>query len=627
MRYVFAIATLALAAVLILLGIGQRTFLSGPSAIRVSTELSADSQYALLPADVLAENVGRQTVTVRGEKNVYLAYARTADVQAWLTAVPHDVLSIDQKTGELSSVSVKADEDAYRKLVVSGDSEPSDTTATKTPAEGDAMETSQLALPKNPDPKGSDLWLAEYSEDNLLTQAMDLPEGISVIVAARNGDKVLDGVSLSWSVDKSTPLAGPLLVGGIILGIVGLFLYLLAVDHDRRSTRPRRGNTKRLAGLRRQSALTGVSPKSIEKDRRRALGGGRTKLLAIPVVLSVALMASGCSADYWPKFGNEPVAPGSTAAATASAEDQDALPPAVTSPQLTRILTDASDVATTADTELDAEMAKTRFAGAALDERLANYTIRAKSPDTKAPGALSSTVMDYELPQSTKTWPRTIFTVVEDGTDSENPPLGVVLIQKSPHDNYMIHYAVEISGGSVLPDAAPAYIGTSRLAPDFNALKLQPKNIATAYADVLNNGADSNYYDYFDVTDDNLVSQVGQSWRQSERQGFAANDQEGEASFSTVPGDGEVVALSTAQQGALVAVSVLDTETIVPTNERAEITFSGSAAAALAGTNKSNTGLYQTWEYQLLFSVPGADSKDKIKLLGFTHSLVKAGAN
>ncbi len=629
MRYFFAIATLALAAICIILGIGQRTFLAGPASITSSLDASDDARFAIIPQSVIDQHQGKPTVVVETSAgDAWLGFGRTADVEAWLTALPHDVISVSDDGDKATVTPTKADPKAFENLIVSAAPETKASTPTDSAASASLIGGID---PKTVSPVGSDLWLQEFSQSEKLSQSLDLPDGISAIVAVPKESSTLKSISLTWKLDNSTPLAGPLLVGGLILGVIGAILYLLAVDHDRRKTRPRRGNNKTLAGLRRQSSLVGVSPKSLENDRRRAIGRGSAKMsakmVAVPVILTSTLLVSGCSPEYWPKWDQIVAEPSASVQSTDAPDDGSVSPPAVTRPQLSLIMKRIGQVAEEADTSLSATLAATRFTGPALTDREANYKVRASLQTTNPPSPLSGELQEYQIPQSTTTWPRAIFAVVDDTSQPQKRTHGVVLIQQTPFDNYLVNYAVDVLGGAEFPKAAPAYIGTTRLAPDFKALVLQPNEVAAAYGDILNQGEASPSYPLFSLESDDLVKKQGQEWRQSQIAEVSQNDKLGSASFSTVPGSGEVVAFSMADQGALVAVPIDDTETILPTNERAEITLSGapSAASVLAGTDKSTTGFVLTRGIQLLFYVPSGDSSEKIKLLGFTHSLVQAG--
>src|SRR5690606_5017935 len=105
--------------------------------------------------------------------------------------------------------------------------------------------------------------------------------------------------------------AGPLLAAGGLLALVGVILYLLAVDHDRRGPGPRRGRKGPLLGIR--DLFTGRGRKTENttsptdaKSPQGALKHRAMRRIALPSLgLAVVLGVSGCSADYWPDFSPE----------------------------------------------------------------------------------------------------------------------------------------------------------------------------------------------------------------------------------------------------------------------------------------------------------------------------------
>src|SRR5690606_36657590 len=115
--------------------------------------------------------------------------------------------------------------------------------------------------------------------------------------------------------------------------------------------------------------------KPIENPRGRR--SARRMTAAVPAVLISALVLSGCSAENWPDFITGRTAenvPTPTASALGATEITQT--PAVTVPQLEDIVERVSLVAAKADSERDTELAETRFTGAALQLRAANYKIR-----------------------------------------------------------------------------------------------------------------------------------------------------------------------------------------------------------------------------------------------------------
>ncbi|MEB0303460.1 hypothetical protein, partial [Mucilaginibacter sp. 5C4] len=90
-------------------------------------------------------------------------------------------------------------------------------------------------------------------------------------------------VSITWPVDNSTPWAGPLIMGGAILALVGLILYLWALLHLRRSHGPRRNLPK---GPRMPRLPRAPRPKSIKASEitgRRSIG--RSLIAVVPMFL------------------------------------------------------------------------------------------------------------------------------------------------------------------------------------------------------------------------------------------------------------------------------------------------------------------------------------------------------
>ena len=129
---------------------------------------------------------------------------------------------------------------------------------------------------------------------------MNVPDNISVIIASDGTAPAPNQIRIVWPLDASTPWAGPLIVGGGALLIVGLGLYLWGLYALRRSRGPRRKGGPKMPKL--PKAPKYKPSKSIEatpKGRRSA----RRAMIAVPVVLVGALGLSGCSGDYWPHFG------------------------------------------------------------------------------------------------------------------------------------------------------------------------------------------------------------------------------------------------------------------------------------------------------------------------------------
>ena len=604
MRFVLAIVAFVLAAVMIVLGIAQRTILLEPAFSSLTSTATGETLYTVIDPSALAASPGSQTINVRGEGPIFLAYGRSEDVAAWIGDDAYATVALSEKTGELTSTVTAAVEP------------DTDDDSSDEPVAADAAE------PLIVNPAGSDLWLEEVSDTDSLTTTQTLPEGISVLVASDGVEPAPANIRLSWASDNSTPWAGPLLAGGALLLLFGLVLYLLALLHLRRSRRPRRNVPRgpRLPRLPRAPRPKAIKASQITSSRR----GIARRTAILPMILVSGLALSGCSADLWPDFSattTETATPTPTPVSTDSVEAAAELaPPAVTVPQLEIIMGEISLLAADADATLNADTLATRFTGPALEQRLANYAIRAVDGTVPPLLALPGAPLTFTLPQQTNSWPRVVMTVIQNETDAEIPPTAIILQQESPRANYLIEYAFQLEPAARVPEVAPALIGAPAIAPDNKLLLLPPNELAAAYADVLLQGAASPSVDLFEDEVDAFRAQFDAS--RADRQ--ATLPATASIEFGTAAGDGSTVALATNDSGSIVAVSVNETEIVKPINDGATVSPSGAASKALSGISSSSKGILNTYSDQLLFYVPTAGSSDKIILLGFAQGLTQS---
>lgn len=635
MRFAIAIAVLVLSGVAFLLGIGQRTFLA-PAAERVLTvSETTDAGYAVIPAEAFAAQTGAPSVTVLTD-GAFAAVGAQRDVDAWVEPLDHIIITAAAGDDALAVESVAA-------LPPASDGR-SDAAADEEPAPTDE--------PAVLDPRGSDLWLVEYSADPLptdddadapavtqlkLRMPVDVEPGQAVIVASTSGDSLANGVSIAWTQDQRTPFAGPLLVTGAVLAVLGAVLLVLAIDHDRRGLGPRRGRTGLLPGIRGSIA---------HRRQTRKL----QRIAAPALVVTAALAVSGCSPAYWPDFSPE-------ATETIEVEtlpDPSLAPVPITPGQIDRIIADVVTVAEAADESLDVTLLESRLTADALAQRAANYKIRAAVPDYDlVPPKITGEELGYELVQSTEGWPRTVFVAVGSTTDSDlpeaeaegesddgvdgaetetaddevvpssSPSLALIMTQAGPHENYLVSRVITLRGGIAMPEAAPAEEGTALLAPDLQTLVLPPGEVGPAFAALLQGGPDVAEAELFDLGEDPLVSKSGYAWLQQVREKAAADDVSVEYSVTARQTDEPITALSTGVGGALVAVTVLE-ERIADTAGSTYRLRAEGAVSALSGLSGQQERIVSEVAHQLLFFIPSKASGDKIQLLGATSELVGA---
>lgn len=635
MRYFFAILSLAIAAVLLVLGVGQRTFMAPATSIKHEIPVaSADAQYAVIPAEVFSLEKGNPSVVITGD-NVFLALAEQRDIDGWLTPNTYDTVSAHEEPRELNTETV----------VPAPAEEPATDEAEDAEGESEA-EPEEAETESEPvtfaDPQGSDLWLAEYDGETSLKVAVSPEPTQGVIVTSGEELTVPDEVYVIWAQERNTPLAGPLLATGALFAALGVILYIFAVDHDRRGLGPRRGRRGPLQGIRnRRVKRAKTGGRSIQSGSKR---GSRLGYSAAGFLV-VGLALTGCSPSYWPQA--TPVQP---EVIEPTVEDNSAVVP-VTDQQIDTILRRVIDVANEGDASLDAGVLESRFEGPALTERAANYEIRDVASATPALPYLTTDRVRYDLVQSTEKWPRTLFLTVQSSneiidedqvveetpepetensaeTDDEvvdlpeaqeeqSPTVVLLLTQRSPHENYKVTNTVSLRGGIEMPVAAALDEGTAVLANDIKTLKLTPRETAETFAEIMQQGADNvEAAEMFNLEEEPLLDKFGINWP-------SQNCIDGLTCAQSVQrSDDSVTTLSTGQGGALVMATLRELHDMTIENERDQVKLSDVEKAL--GLDGSYNKVTREWQHNVLFFIPNADSPDPIQVLGSSTQVVDA---
>ncbi|MBW9092877.1 glycosyl transferase [Microbacterium jejuense] len=624
MRFVWAVAAFVLATVMIGAGIAQRTIFEGPKTETAAISVKDEAPYILIDGAVLNQMPGTQTLRAQAEGDLFASYGRTADMEDWLADATYNHVSLG-KDGKIDTTLVEPE---IEPAPSEGDAGAADDAGAATDAAaGDAAapaEGGDAAATAGRNPAGSDLWLDEYTQKDLLIAPLQLPEGMSVLVAADGTQPAPSKVTVTWPLQTSTPWAGPLIVGGAILMAVGVFLYILGIRHVRRRRGPRRkGLPLPVTEPIDISALDDDDKGVISAQAaptRRAVAGSRRAFAALPIVAVSALLFTGCSADAWPQFGSTPTP--SPSASVIAPDGQQA--PAVTKAQAERIMTRIAATVAEADAALDGDLAETRLSGAALAARDTNYKLRSAIADYKAPDPILAKPLSVILPQAFDGWPRSVIVV---GADDESKTSSImVMSQQDPWTDYRVSYIANLEASTTLPNLAPTYIGAPQVEPDSPFLMLAPQDVAAAYADVIDKGEQSEYYGLFEADGDQLRTSIAADrTRRLDDFNKTANNTTATLTFAASAGSQPPFALQTVESGAIVAVNIDETDTATPTNPDAVIKLDNSPTVkALAAADQSATGFLTTFSDQVFFYVPGPGSNEKIRLLGYSSAILEA---
>ncbi|MET2012471.1 glycosyl transferase [Microbacterium chocolatum] len=614
MRFVWAVAAFVLAALMIGAGIAQRTVFQGPTTQSAGAEIDDVAPYVLIDGAVMNMYPGAQTLRASGQGEVFAGYGRTTDMQAWLSDTTYTAVTVGDE-GML--VTTEVEPAVVEQTTGSEATEPEGTAGTTDEGAG---ETEAPAAPSSRDPRGSDLWLAEYEQSDDVVLPLQIPEDLSVLLATDGDSAAPSGISVTWPITNRTPWAGPLIVGGAVVMAIGVWLYFLAIRHVRRSKGPRR------KGL--PVPVTEPIDLSVSASRkgvvsaggvRRALSRGRRSMLAVPALGVSALLLAGCSADAWPQLGASPT-PTPTQTVIAPEGQQQ---PAVTRDQAETIVARVAETVQEADEALDLDLAATRLDGAMLAARETNYALRGAIADYPAPAPIVSGELEIILPQAFDGWPRSFLAVADD--ESSNTSSIMVLTQTDPWSDFVLSYAGSLEASTLMPDLAPTYVGAPQVQPDSPFLVMPPEDVAAAYADVINNGQESEFFEMFEEEGDQLRASIAsdRARRLDEFNQTAAST--GSLTFTSTEGEFTPYALATLESGAIVAVSVRESDEVRPTNEDAVIKLDNNATVqTLAGVDQSATGFETTFSDQIFFYVPGQGSSERIRLLGYASDILEA---
>jgi hypothetical protein len=565
MRFLLAALLFILAISLLLLGLAQRTIWAPPDNFSVNLTVSGNQPYLVIPAEELALMPGDPVVGGIGEGKVFVAFGQEADVLAWVGQTNHsEAVTSDDGT----AIGVR-----------------------------DVVGTGDLA-----NPAGSDLWIGESLGEGFAELAVTSGANNAVLVASDGFEPAPTKVRIAWPIESSTVVSDVFLGVGFGLLMAAILLNLLALRKMLINRGPRRKLPKAPQGPKYRPKKTNFD---VPKRGRRA---ARSKIAMVPVGIALTFALSGCSVAPAPV-----VTPSPTESATESTVET--IPPVVNITQVRKILRELQQVVAEADQSGDSSLLEARVAGPALLFRQAHYLLMTKSPEIQPLPPISGSAISITLPASTNSWPRS-FMIVTEGDGSGELPQMLVMQQASPRESYKLWYNIPLLPGSVVPEVAAPEIGAIPVAVDSLFLKISPNQLPTAFGDVIDNGEFSQFYNLFDLTEDEYYNQISTSQKEQ-----IAKLRRAEITFTHELGDQNVISLSTSDSGALVAVMMTDNYLIRPTRENAAVTVSGNEKLLL-GAEGSAKGVRTQYAGMLLFYVPAATEQGKITLLGATQSLL-----
>ncbi|MBO9577484.1 MAG: hypothetical protein J7480_01770 [Microbacteriaceae bacterium] len=602
------------AAVLLAFGIGVRTAPEPVQKYDYAVESEGSAPLTIVDGSTLNALDGRQTMTVRGDGQIVAAYARRADVLAWVGSASYNEVAFRDADGEACTPDPSAPELCGLESIA----HPGD----------------ELAVP---DPYGADLWIEDFRDEGSLRMTETFPVDLTYVLASDGTAPAPAEIELAWPTPPpaSREVSAWFIIAGAVLGVIGLVLLLGAVYRMRHKGGPKR----RMPKVPKRPTI-----KSVRSPKAAAARAG-----AGVVILAIAAVGLGNAGT--PAIAASTPQPTPTPGAT----EPGAAIPALDERQIRRIFERVRDTIGTADEGNDAALAATRVDGPALELKTADYALRAKdagqipsSPAIPQDGELALS-LPQQVPADSDAWPRRLFLVAAqpqaleggepaptatatptpgpDGTVAPEPavavlpPVAMVLTQAGPRDAYKVEYLVALQAD--IPEVPATEDGTALLPPDSSLVSFPLAGVTPAYVDILTQDTASPVYDAFDIANDRFILGWGLAKQQAQQQNQAGQESPNNMAFATTAGDSPLIALATTEGGAIVTGTVRQLANVSPAEAGAKVIGQGDIQL-LSGVERTERGYASTYVGQLLFYVPPLDSEGPIVVLGYAGGIVSS---
>ncbi len=608
MRLVFAIITFALASVLLAVGIVVRAAPAPAAKYDYQVESTGDAPLTIIDGATLNALEGRQTLTVTGRGDVVAAYARRADVLAWIGPASYNEVVFQDADGQACTPDPQQPELCALASVAHRGTEST-----------------------VPDPYGADIWVEDFRDHGSLAMTETFPADMTYVLASDGSEPAPSAIAIAWPTPPaaSRDIAAWLIIGGATIGVIGLVLLLTAIHRMRNRGGPRR----RMPKVPKRPTI-----KSVRSPRAAERAGAGVAFVALAIV---ALTAGGTAATAEPTPQPTP-SPGTGEAARAI--------PALDARQIRRVVDRVTTTIASADEANDATLVATRVTGPALELKLADYALRSKdaaqepaSPVIPQDGELALS-LPQQVPTDSDAWPRRLFVVVAQPQALEGnaptstptpspsgtadpahpsvlPPVAMLLTQEDPRAPYQVAYLVALQAD--IPEVPAAEDGAAPMPPESPLVSFPLTGVASAYADILVNDAKSTSYPNFDIASDRFVLGWGLAKQQEQQAQQQGQESPNNMVFSTISGDDPLIALATTSGGAIVTGTVRQTVDVTPAESGAKVIGQGDIQL-LSGVERSDKGYTSVYAGQLLFYVPPLDSKDPIVVLGYAGGIVSS---
>ena len=262
-----------------------------------------------------------------------------------------------------------------------------------------------------------------------------------------------------------------------------------------------------------------------------------TKLLAAVAALGLTLGLGACEGRI-----PEP---------QAAPADVDQIPD-LTEEQESKIRASILETLDQASQNMSGDGLSARVTGPMLDVRNSAITVGKATGGLDKTNTIPSDMMQTVIPVDSG-WPRTVYTITTTTEDQQSQRL-LVFTQDSPRQNYKLWGVARLFAGAQLPRFTVPEIGTQMGLPNDTGLVATPQEAVERYADVLQNGANSEFADQF--ADDSLRQTIA-SVAQTVQEGMERNNGTQTQTFTVVP---DAIKIMRSSDGGDLVVAQINSE-------------------------------------------------------------------
>ena len=258
------------------------------------------------------------------------------------------------------------------------------------------------------------------------------------------------------------------------------------------------------------------------------------------------------------------------------------------------------------------------LSGPQLQIRTSEIQVAQKTGNLRKESTIPTDISQTVIPTDDG-WPRAVFTITTTTEDQQSKRL-LVLTQNSARENYKLTAVARLFSGAQLPKFAIPELGSQMGTADDENLVAKPAEALQRYADVLQNGGNSEYAAEF--ADDYLRELLTQL-TSTVQEGMERNHGTQTQTFATDPN--QMWVMRSTEGGDLV-VGTITSEWTRQAGEGRESQPASDEERALFGDGTATSTMKVTYVNVVALYVPGEDTGQQITAVGAERFPIKVEA-